>query len=218
MLLTSTLASTIALTAAVFAHPLARRHTACITAKDLTTIAPDTASCDGADYPAECAAASIAAPNIAESFHVFNIESFGAQAALVAIMLFESGDFKYKINHYPGVAGQGTRNMQSPAFNEKYAAWIVANGNDANITQDRVAAASAQGPAQLLDLINTDKWSFASAAWFISTQCDASHVAALADGSQTSFENYLTDCVGTTVTDERISGWSKVVALGQWQK
>ena len=88
-------------------------------------------------------------------------------------MLFETGDFKYKINHYPGVAGQGTRNMQSPAFNEKYADWIVANGNDSNITQASVSAASAQGPAQLLDLINTDKWGFASAAWFLSTQCDA---------------------------------------------
>ncbi|KAM3419147.1 hypothetical protein BST61_g5092 [Cercospora zeina] len=208
---------TVALAAAAFAHPLARRHTACITTKDLTTIAPDTASCDGADYPAECATASTAAPNIAESFHTFNIDSFGAQAALVAITLFESGDFKYKINHYPGVAGQGTRNMQSPAFNEKYAEWIVANGNDANITNDRVAAASAQGPAQLLDLINTDKWSFASAAWFVATQCDANHLAALGDGSQTSFEKYLTDCVGTTVTDERIAGWSKVTALGKWQ-
>jgi len=130
-------------------------------------------------------------------------------------MLFESGDFKYKINHFPGVAGQGTRNMQSPAFNTKYADWIAANGHDASITQSSVAAASSD-PAALLVLINTDEWSFASAAWFVSTQCGASQIQALGDGSQASFEAYLTGCVGTTVTEDRIGGWKKVVDLGGW--
>lgn len=211
----SALLRTLALATMATAIPLVRRDSPCITSDDLVKIAADTASCDGAAFPAECAPASVAAPAIAESFSLFNINSFGAQAALVAIMLFESGDFKYKINHFPGVAGQGTRNMQSPAFNAKYADWIAANGNDPSITSESVAAA-ANDPATLLDLINTDKWSFASAAWFISTQCDASQVQALGDGSQTSFESYLTSCVGTTVTDDRIAGWKKVVALGSW--
>jgi len=129
-------------------------------------------------------------------------------------MLFESGDFKYKINHFPGVAGQGTRNMQSPAFNSKYADWIVANGQDDSITQGSVAAV-ANDPAALLDLINTHEWSFASAAWFVSTQCDG-QIQALGDGSQASFEAYLTGCVGTTVTEDRIVGWEKVIGLGGW--
>lgn len=168
------LLTTIALAVTITtANPLVRKHTYCLTATDLTKIAPDTTSCDGAAAPTECAPASIAAPNIDQSWKEFKIDSFGAQAALVAIMLFESGDFKYKINHYPGVAGQGTRNMQSPAYNKKYADWIVSSGNDYNITQASVSAASAQGPAELLDLINTDRWGFASAAWFLATQCDA---------------------------------------------
>lgn len=204
---------TLAITAT--AIPLVRKQATCISANNLITIAPDTASCDGAPFPEECASASVAAPNIAQSFSLFNIDSFGAQAALVAIMLFESGDFKYKINHFPGVAGQGTRNMQSPSFNAKYADWIMANGQDPSITQASVAAA-ANDPAALLDLINTDQWSFASAAWFVSTQCGASQVQALGDGSQASFEAYLTGCVGTTVTEDRIAGWEKVIGLGGW--
>lgn len=211
----SAILHTLALATMATAIPLVRRDTPCITSDDIVKIAPDTASCDGAAFPAECAPASAAAPSIAESFTLFNIDSFGAQAALVAIMLFESGDFKYKINHFPGVAGQGTRNMQSPAFNAKYADWIAANGNDAGITSESVAAVASE-PAALLDLINTDKWSFASAAWFISTQCGTSQVQSLGDGSQASFESYLTSCVGTTVTDDRIAGWKKVVALGSW--
>ena len=210
----------LALASLATAIPVARRDTSLLTCDDLTCddltkIAPDTASCDGAPFPEECAPASVAAPNIAQSFDLFNIDSFGAQAALVAIMLFESGDFKYKINHYPGVAGQGTRNMQSPAFNAKYAQWIASNGDDATITSQSIAAA-ANDPATLLNLINTDKWSFASAAWFVATQCGASQVQALGDGSQASFESYLTSCVGTTVTEDRIAGWKKVVALGGW--
>jgi hypothetical protein len=173
------------------ARPLVLRQTACITASDLTKIAPDTASCDSAPFPEECATASVAAPNVAQSFGLFNINSFGAQAALVAIMLFESGDFKYSKNHFPGVAGQGTRNMQSPAFNAKYASWIAANGGDSSITAESVAAAS-NDPATLLSSINTDRWGFASAAWFLATQCGASQVQALSDGSQASFESYLT--------------------------
>jgi len=205
----------LALVSMAAAMPLVRKQTACISSTNLISIAPDTASCDGAPFPEECVPASVAAPNIAQSFGLFGIDSFGAQAALVAIMLFESGDFKYKINHFPGVAGQGTRNMQSPAFNTKYADWIVATGQDAAITQSSVSAAAGD-PATLLDLINTDKWSFASAAWFVSTQCGASQVQALGDGSQASFEAYLTGCVGTTVTEDRTAGWEKVIGLGGW--
>lgn len=105
--------------------------------------------------------------------------------------------------------------MQSPAFNAKYADWIAANGGDEKITAESVAAV-ANEPANLLELINTDKWSFASAAWFLSTQCEASVAQTLGDGSQGSFEAYLTQCVGTTVTDDRVAGWEKVIALGSW--
>ena len=214
-MLFATLLHALTLVSIATAIPLVRRQATCISANNLITVAPDTASCDGAPFPSECGPASVAAPNIAQSFNLFNIDSFGAQAALVAIMLFESGNFKYKINHFPGVAGQGTRNMQSPAFNAKYADWIVANGQDASITQGSVAAV-ASDPAALLELINTDEWSFASAAWFVSTQCGASQIQALGDGSQASFEAYLTGCVGTTVTEDRIGGWKKVVDLGGW--
>jgi hypothetical protein len=214
-MLIATLLQALTLISIASAIPLAKKQATCISPNNLITIAPDTASCDGAPFPEECDSASVAALNIAQSFSLFNIDSFGTQAALVAIMLFESGDFKYKINHFPGVAGQGTRNMQSPAFNSKYADWIVANGQDASITQGSVAA-TANNPAALLDLINTDQWSFASAAWFVSTQCDASQIQALGDESQASFEAYLTGCVGTTVTEDRIAGWEKVIGLGGW--
>ncbi|KAI4756840.1 hypothetical protein E4T52_11215 [Aureobasidium sp. EXF-3400] len=100
---------------------------ASLTSADVITIAPESASCTEAPYPAECATAIDASPWINLAFPSFGIHSFGTQAALLSLMLYESGSFKYNTNHFPGVPGQGTRNMQSPAFNLKYAQWLAAN-------------------------------------------------------------------------------------------
>ncbi|KAI4846637.1 hypothetical protein E4T44_04952 [Aureobasidium sp. EXF-8845] len=91
------------------------------TSADIITIAPQSTNCTGASYPVECATATEASPWINLAFHTFGIRPFGTQAALLSLMLYESGSFKYNINHYSGVPGQGTRNMQSPTFNLKYA-------------------------------------------------------------------------------------------------
>ena len=93
-MLASTLAQLLAVVATVTAIPVPQASKP-ICAGNLATIAPDTESCEGADYPDECRTGAVAAPNIAKSFEQFNLHSFGAQAAAVAIQLFESGDFKY---------------------------------------------------------------------------------------------------------------------------
>jgi hypothetical protein len=217
MFISKTIA-TLALVASIHAAPLQQRDDIAITAADLIKIAPDTESCVGAPYPDECRTASAAAPAIAISFTNFDIPSFGAQAALVALMLFESGDFKYNKNHFPapGRPGQGTRNMQSPEFNEKYAEYLPTVCTNCGLSTAEVEQAKAEGPAAVLDYISGDEWSFGSAAWFLKTQCDASIETGLAAGTQAGFKSYIEDCVGTTLTDERIAGWEKVMALKQW--
>ncbi|SMQ46610.1 unnamed protein product [Zymoseptoria tritici ST99CH_3D7] len=190
-----------------------------ITAADLIRIAADTESCTEATYADECRTASAAAPAIAISFTNFAISSFGAQAALVAIMLFESGDFKYNKNHFPapGRPGQGTRNMQSADFNEKYAEYLSIVCTNCGITPADVEKAKGEGPAAVLELVSSDQWSFGSAAWFLRTQCDATIEDGLAAGTEAGFKSYIEDCVGTTLTDDRIAGWQKVMALKQCQ-
>lgn len=80
-----------------------------LTAATLVTIAPKTQSCSGADFPEECADATKAAAALNKAFATYKITAKGEQAAIVAYELFESGDFKYKKNHFPGRPGQGTR-------------------------------------------------------------------------------------------------------------
>ena len=131
-------------------------------------------------------------------------------------MLYETGDFKYSINHYPGVPGQGTRNMQSPAYNLKYAEWLATECTNCGITAQEVKKAEATGPKAVLALVNTDEWGFGSAAWFLSPQCDASVQKGLAAGTEEGWEDYLTQCVGTSATEERTAIWKKAFALKSW--
>ncbi|KAF2636630.1 hypothetical protein P280DRAFT_472856 [Massarina eburnea CBS 473.64] len=172
-----------------------------LTAAQLTTISPATASCAGADT--ECADAAHAAPAIVKSFDKYGFTAPGVQAALIAVMLFESADFKYNKNKTPGRPGQGTRNMQMAPFNIKYA------------TALNIAGAVAATEATVLDLLSTDDLSFGSAAWYLSTQCPASIAKGLEDGSVAGWDAYLVSCLQTTHDPARDPYWTKAkAALG----
>ncbi|KAK4507733.1 hypothetical protein PRZ48_001468 [Zasmidium cellare] len=218
-MLPSTLLPLLSLTATTLASPFKRNTTGgTITAQNLIDLAPSTATCDTtAQFGDECRTASIAAPAIAQSFTDYTVTSFGAQAALVSIMLFESGDFKYSRNHFPapGRPGQGTRNMQSADFNALYAEDLAAKGT-CGLTTAKVEAAKAEGPDAVLALVNTDRLGFASAAWFLRTQCTPAIEEGLAAATEDGYNAYLTECIGTTSTEDRIEGWKAVVALKEW--
>ncbi|CAG7933603.1 unnamed protein product [Penicillium olsonii] len=192
----------LALTAA---SPILTRDT--LTESQVTAIAPKSSSCDDAPAEGECATAKQAAKFTSQSFDTYKVTSKAEQAAILSLMAFESGDFKYNKNHFPGVAGQGTRNMQSPAFNKKYAA---------SIPDLKDKAASVSDPADLLDLLRNDgATDFGSGAWFLTTQCSKEVRSALADGSESGWQKYISDCVGTSVDDDRKAYWERAVkALG----
>lgn len=170
----------------------------------LVKIAKETDSCKGAKFPEECADATRAAKAINTAFERYGISSLGEKAALVAYMLFESGNFKYNRNHYPGIPGQGTRMMAMPSFVKSYAESVA--GADAVAKAE--AAGGDAGLDAVLDLANcNDEKSFGSAAWFLSTQCTASVRSGLTTRGMDGWHDFLTACVGTTVTTERDEGW-----------
>ncbi|KAL1981294.1 hypothetical protein VTN96DRAFT_2787 [Rasamsonia emersonii] len=181
-----------------------------LTTQRLLTISPNSASCDNAPAPGECSTAAQAVPFITKSFVTYNVTSLAEQAALISLMAFESGDFKYNRNHFPppGRPGQGTRNMQSPTYNQQYAASIPALASQYRSVSGNVSA--------VLDLLLSDEtYDFGSAAWFLTSQCTPAVRAALQSGSEAGWEGYITSCVGTTVTDDRKAYWTRAVqALG----
>jgi len=183
-----------------------------LTAANLIAISPATASCSGASFPDECADATQAATALNKSFSTYKITSKGEKAAIVAYELFESGDFKYKKNHFPGRPGQGTRMMAMPPYVEKYATSVA---GAAAVTQAKAAGGDA-GLTAVLALVNSDdEKSFGSAAWFVSSVCTADVRAGLAAGTQDGWHKFLSDCVGTPADPARDPAWTAALATIQ---
>ncbi|KAI5209137.1 hypothetical protein E4T39_01032 [Aureobasidium subglaciale] len=188
------------------ATPVPPCNVARLTSSDIIAIAPEAPSCAEAPLPSECATATNAAPWIDMAFHTLNIHAFGTQAALLSLMLHESGSFKYNVNHYLGVLGRDTRSMQSPAFNLKYARWLAANVTDSGISVHQVEDAEKEEPVQVLAFVNGDRWYFASAARFLATQSDEVIIQMLAAATEEGWNTSMTECVV----------WGKVIASEKW--
>ncbi|KAI9891659.1 MAG: hypothetical protein M1814_002594 [Vezdaea aestivalis] len=196
-----------ALIATASAFPtLTPRQAITVTPAQILSIMPAAGSCSGAQHLDECRTASQAAPFISQSFATYGIQRPGEAAALLSLMALESAEFKFNKNYFPGNPGQGTRNMQSAAFNRQYASSIPALAGQ---------VATAASPNAVRELVLPDKYSFGSAAWFLTTNCPASIRTGLQTGSLAGWTAYITGCVGTTVTPERQAYYTKaLVAMG----
>ncbi|KAF1932011.1 uncharacterized protein M421DRAFT_416739 [Didymella exigua CBS 183.55] len=184
--------------------------TGSVTADQLTQIAPEAASCSGAPFPEECADATAAATALNKSFDTYGIKTAGEKAALIAYTLFESGNYKYSKNHFPGRPGQGTRMMAMPPFIAKYATAVA--GAEAVTTANAVGGDA--GLDAVLALVNSDdEKSFGSAAWFYSTQCQEDVKAGVAAETIEGWHNFLTACVGTTLDETRDTPWVTAKAV-----
>ena len=181
-------------------------HTAQVTA--LLAFAPKASTCDGAPAAGECKTADQAAAPIMNAFRQYKITTAGEMAAVLSLMAFESGDFKYNTNHFPGRPGQGTRNMQMPPINLKYAQSISALAGPLQ--------QAGTDPVKVLNLLRSnDNYDFGSASWYLTTQCTPDIRSGLRSGSEVGWSAYITSCVQTTPTDDRKAYWVKAKqALG----
>ncbi|MCJ1236046.1 hypothetical protein MMC14_004023 [Varicellaria rhodocarpa] len=165
-----------------------------------------------ADLPySKCRTADQAAAAIATSFNTYGITSPGEMAAIIATMAFESGDFKYQKNHFPGRPGQGTRNMQMASYNLKYVQSIPSlasplaaiTGTSGSVDYDN---------AVLGLVISSDVLDFGSGAWFLASQCSSAVRSGLQSGNQAGFEAYVRNCVQTDPTSDRLVYWKRAIA------
>ncbi|KAK0122093.1 hypothetical protein ONS95_010355 [Cadophora gregata] len=173
----------------------------------LLQIAPTSNTCAGATAPDECATNVQAAPFLIAAMSKYEIFSVPEIAAVLSVIAFESGNFKFNTNHFPGRPGQGTRAMFMPNFVLLYARSIpeLADKLNAITTASTVDGLSDDKLNAIRALVLPDQYSWASAAWFLTTQC-ASIRPALQTGSQAGFEAYM-GCLGVTATDDRLASW-----------
>lgn len=185
----------------------------CVTPAQLIAIAPQSVSCANVtSFADECRTAEQAAPFLNAAFQQFNTHTVGEMAALISLIAFETGDFRFNVNHFPGRPGQGTRNLMMFPFVWKYAldipqvapqAQAIAPELSISSTNDELNNASNSTKTAVLSLVLDDKFSWASASWFLTTQCNSTIAAALNTATEAGWETYITQCIGTTVTDDR---------------
>ncbi|KGQ09585.1 hypothetical protein BB8028_0004g05390 [Beauveria bassiana] len=164
-------------------------------------IAPGSKSCP--ESLPDCRTADQAAPFIFRSMSQYNLSSDNEIAAVIALMAFESGDFHYKHNAFPppGNPGQGTANMQSPAFNLLYAKSL--DGVKEKVADvETVEGLEPKKLDEILALVTPDEYNFGSGPWFLVTQCPATVRDELKEDIDCGFESYMA-CVGVKVTDDR---------------
>lgn len=167
----------------------------------IAQIMPDSVSCTSALYPDECRTNIQAAPYLIAAMQQYGLNTAGQIAAVLALVGYESSDFAYKHNISPGVAGQGTSNMQSPTYNALYAASISALSSEVTAAAGNVTA--------ILDLVTPDEYNFGSGPWFLTTQCSSNIVSALKAGSDDAFTAYM-GCVQVDATDsKRLAYWDR---------
>lgn len=191
---------------------LLQRNAGDTASSQLLKIAPTSNTCEGAPFPSECMTAEQAAPYLITAMQTYKITSLPEISAILSLIAFETGEFKYNINHYPGRAGQGTRNMQMANYNLLYAQSIptLSSGLSAITTATSTAGLSDDQLNAIRALVLPDEYSWGSAAWFLTSQC-AGIRSQLQAGGQAGYESYL-GCIGTSVTDDRLAYWTRANA------
>ncbi|KAJ7624142.1 hypothetical protein B0H17DRAFT_963938 [Mycena rosella] len=119
-------------------------------------------------FPGECRTAKQAAPFVNQAFRDFGIVTAGEKAALLSLMLFESGGFEFDINHSLNTPVQWTRNLMTFPFILQYALDTpsVAAQAQALVGATAVDAVAPDTRNAVRALVLPDPLSVASAMWF----------------------------------------------------
>ncbi|KAJ2065238.1 hypothetical protein GGI17_000494 [Coemansia sp. S146] len=162
----------------------------------------------------ECATNRDAVIGIDAGIKAYKVTRRGEVVASIAWMLFESGGWKYNINHTPGTIGQGTRCMMMWEFISEYAQSLFPE------EYKKLMGASAAKPETATDaiktsvikLVLTNNTSFSAAFWFLVNKAPTYHNnnAKLRDGNLEDFKEYVTKGIVTTWTAEREKLWNDV--------
>lgn len=194
---------TLALSAALQLATLAAAHDPVAAATAIIKIiAPGSVSCPPSEA-AECRTADQAAAPLVRAMVAHGLLTANEVAAVLALMAFESVDFRYKHNVYPGRPGQGTANMQMANYNLLYAKSL--DGVKEKVADlQSVDGLSPDRLNYILSLVTPDEHNFASGPWFLTTQCPAAVREALRRNVDQGFATYMA-CVGVSVTPERLA-------------
>ncbi|KAJ1893978.1 hypothetical protein LPJ66_005454 [Kickxella alabastrina] len=167
-------------------------------------------SCAAVSTPSECAPNSRAATAINKAIAKYGVTGRGEIIAIISLMAFESADWQYNINHFPGRAGQGTRAMLMYNWIEQYAKQVHAQ--DASKLLATAGAGNTEAMNKVRKLVLGDDDSFGAAFWYLVTAAPAYHnsTTKLREGNVDDFKDYVVNGVGAGWENERQSVWARV--------
>ncbi|KAJ1805120.1 hypothetical protein LPJ56_005448 [Coemansia sp. RSA 2599] len=184
-----------------------------LTLEQLNAAIPDRAgadSCGSASFPEECATNERALPAINAALQRYGVTKRGEVVAVVSLMAYESASWLYNINHWPGRAGQGTRNMQMANFNQEYASFLYPE-QAAEILASAADPASDETANALRELVLNDNDSFGSGFWYLANKAKEYHdTGKIAEDSAEAFKDYVVNGVGAGWDDARQTIWETV--------
>ncbi|KAJ1643448.1 hypothetical protein J3B02_004286 [Coemansia erecta] len=184
-----------------------------LTLEQLNAAVPDRAgadSCSSAEFPDECATNEQALPAINAALTKYGITKRSEVVAVISLMAYESSSWLYNINHWPGRAGQGTRNMQMTNFNQEYASFLHPE-QASSILASASNSASDETVNALRALVLNDNDSFGSGFWYLVNKAAAYHdTGKIADNSADAFKDYVVSGVGAGWDDARQTVWQTV--------
>jgi len=190
-----------------------------MTAAQILQAVPSTASC--APEVKACRTASQIAPLVNKSFAKYGFITPGEQAALFSLMAFESGNFVFDVNAFPGRPGQGTRNMMMFDFILPYALQfnrtaVLAIRPDLTTQSTAADVPSDEERNAIRATVLGDDLSFGSAAWFLRTKCSSQIAIGLRSATADAFNRYMgPECIGAGEDPARLTGYqTTLTAMG----
>ncbi|KAJ1803404.1 hypothetical protein LPJ56_005896 [Coemansia sp. RSA 2599] len=183
-----------------------------ITVDQLNKAVPSRASdssCVSVSTPSECAPNARAVTAINHAISKYGVTSTGEIVALISLMAYESADWQYNVNHYPGRPGQGTKAMLMYDFIEKYAQQV----HQTEATRVLISGGGSDSAKNSVrELVLNDDDSFGAAFWYLVTQAPGYHnnPAKLRAGNADDFKEYVVSGVNAGWDDKRMSIWSQV--------
>ncbi|KAJ1873474.1 hypothetical protein LPJ57_004935 [Coemansia sp. RSA 486] len=142
----------------------------------------------------------------------YNVTDRGKVVAVIANMLFESGNWTYNTNHYPapGSPGQGTRSMMMWDFVQNYATFLYADKAE-SLLKGSTGVVDDDTQNAVRDLVLNDNDSFGSGFWFLTEQAPTYNQAdKLKAGSLEDFKDYIENGINTDWDVARGDRWSLV--------
>ncbi|CAG7850332.1 SubName: Full=Uncharacterized protein {ECO:0000313/EMBL:CCA73882.1} [Serendipita indica DSM 11827] len=159
-----------------------------------------------------CRTADQIATAVNQSFRRFGLDTVGEQAAVFALMAFESGGFQFDVNVFPGRPGQGTRNMMMFDFVLPYALEFNPSAVRAirsDLVLGRATAADVPDDQQrnlIRATVLGDELSFASGAWFLREKCKPDIALGLQSATADAWNRYMDpECVGAGQDPARLA-------------